>query len=251
MIVRLNRGGSAFEVGCREVQAARWFAREGVPASRALEVDQPIVATPYVATFWAAAADNVRYGSAGDLGRLLRRLHALAPPDELDLPQLDPFAQADRYLARNTPLQADDYGFLRARLADLQMAFVRLEFVLAPGVIHGDASVGNVILGRAGAPLLVDLDGLAIGPREWDLVPTAMYSDRFRWHSADEYATFVDAVGFDVRQWPGYTVLADLREALMLLWLASTADDEAKVAELRKPLAALRTGGSRRDWQPY
>ena len=64
--------------------------------------------------------------------------------------------------------------FLTATLARLQGAYASLEFVLPQGVIHGDASVGNVMRDRQGAPVLIDLDGFAVGPREWDLVLTSI-----------------------------------------------------------------------------
>jgi len=43
--------------------------------------------------------------------------------------------------------------------------------MLPRGVIHGDASVGNVIRDTTRHAVLIDLDGFAVGPREWDLVP--------------------------------------------------------------------------------
>ena len=42
-------------------------------------------------------------------------------------------------------------------------------------MIHGDASIGNVLRDRQGNPVVIDLDGFAIGPREWDVVLTAIY----------------------------------------------------------------------------
>jgi aminoglycoside phosphotransferase (APT) family kinase protein len=55
--------------------------------------------------------------------------------------------------------------------------------VLPPGVIHGDASIGNVLRDRQGDPAVIDLDGFAIGPPEWDVVLTAIYCDSFGWHT--------------------------------------------------------------------
>ena len=37
---------------------------------------------------------------------------------------------------------------------------------------------------------MIDLDGFAVGPREWDLALTAIYYDSFGWHTAAEYAAF-------------------------------------------------------------
>jgi hypothetical protein len=51
-------------------------------------------------------------------------------------------------------------------------------------------SVGNVLVDAAGQPRLVELDGCAIGPREWDLALTALYYERFGWHTGEEYEAF-------------------------------------------------------------
>jgi hypothetical protein len=53
-------------------------------------------------------------------------------------------------------------------------------------------------------------------------------------------------------RWPGYPVLRDVREFLMVTWLSQKAGhDEQAAAEVAKRIAALRTGGSKRDWLPY
>lgn len=77
----------------------------------------------------------------------------------------------------------DGRRFLLDRSNQLAEAFDKLTFELPRGIVHGDASVGNVIRDRYGNPLLADLDGFAIGPREWDLVLTALYHENFGWHS--------------------------------------------------------------------
>ena len=124
--------------------------------------------------------------------------------------------------------------------------------MLPPGVIHGDASIGNVLRDYHGNPVVIDLDGFAIGPREWDVVLTAMYYDSFGWHTREEYETFVQIYGFDIMTWPGYPVLREIREFLMVTWVIQKAGESEQIAaEARKRIAALRTGASRRDWQPY
>jgi aminoglycoside phosphotransferase (APT) family kinase protein len=126
-----------------------------------------------------------------------------------------------------------------------------LRFAGAPVVLHGDASVGNLILDRRGRALLSDLDSFCVGPAEWDLVLTAMFYDRYGWHTEAEYGEFVSAYGRDVRQWGGYGVLADVRELLMVVWLAQNMHDDVVAGELAKRLDSIRNGGSRRDWNPF
>ena len=130
--------------------------------------------------------------------------------------------------------------------------YAGLDFALPPGVIHGDASIGNVLRDYDGNPVLIDLDGFAIGPREWDVVLTAMYYDSFVWHTGEEYETFARIFGFDIMTWPGYPVLREIREFLMVTWVIQKATESAEIAaEASKRIEALRTGSSRKDWQPY
>jgi Ser/Thr protein kinase RdoA (MazF antagonist) len=136
-----------------------------------------------------------------------------------------------------------------ARLAD---EYDRLPFVLPRGSIHGDANIGNVLHDRHGNPVLIDLDDFRTGPREWDLVLTAMYADRYGWHTRAQYHAFVRVYGYDVTRWAGYPVLAAVREFLMVTWLVQRAGESEKAAaEARKRLTALRTGASRKNWRPF
>jgi aminoglycoside phosphotransferase (APT) family kinase protein len=252
VVVRIART-AAYEPDARkEVAVARWLEGEGYPAVRALAIDQPLVIDGRVVTFWEAISDEEVYGTPAEVAGLLVRLHSLIPPEALGLQPLEPFARAERRLEQNGWLSPGDRSFLRSRLEELRARYARLEFALPVGVIHGDASVGNVILDSGGQPVLIDLDGFALGPREWDLVLTAVYYDSFGWHTAAEYAAFVEVYGFDVMRWSGYPVLRDVREFLMVTWLSQKAGhDEQVAAEVRKRIAALRTDGSKRNWQPY
>lgn len=250
VIARVSRDLGDRAGATREVAVARWLAREDVPASRAWDIDQPVVVGERLATFWESASDREEYGSTTDLARLLTRLHALTPDPTLNLPPLDPFAKAPSRIGSSTVLSSEDRGFLYRRLDELRTAYAELNFELPAGVIHGDASVGNVIKDRDGRPLMIDLDGACIGPREWDLVLTAIYYDRFGWHTVEEYRAFVESIGHDVMDWHGYTVLGNVREFLMVTWLAGTARDADRSAELARRMADLRSDNRHRDWAP-
>ncbi|MEV5705658.1 aminoglycoside phosphotransferase family protein [Actinoallomurus sp. NPDC052274] len=244
---------AAYEPDARkEVAVARWLEGQGYPAVRALPIDQPVIVDGRVVTFWDLISDKESYGSTAEVASLLAWLHRLEPPSSLRLPPLQPFARAELRIDGDGWLSSEDRDFLRGRLGELRTRYAELEFALAPGVIHGDASVGNVIHDDAGNPILIDLDGFAIGPREWDLALTAIYHDSFGWHTRDEYEVFVKTYGFDVMEWPGYPVLRDVREFLMVTWLSQKASDDEKIAaEVRKRISALCTGSGKRDWQPY
>ena len=230
----------------QEIAVARWLLDAEVPAVRALSIPQPLVAQGRVVTLWESASDEVEYGTTDELGALLRQLHALTPP--LPLPAHDPIARA---LGRLNAYTGADKGFLTDRCEALRGDYIRLTFELQPGVIHGDANVGNLVRDRSGQALLSDLDGFSIGPREWDLILTALYYERYGWHTAAEYRGLVDSYGFDVMAWAGYPVMRDVRELLMVVWLAEKSMGDGTVrAELATRIRALKTGGSRRDWQP-
>jgi aminoglycoside phosphotransferase (APT) family kinase protein len=253
VIARVSRPGIDVAPVRRSVAVARWLEATDYPAVRAIDVDQPVIAGGYVVTFWQSVSDDGdQFASTPEIAAILARLHHLTAPEDLHLPTLDPFANAVQRIDANTWLTPDDRAFFTATLTRLQDAYAGLEFVLPQGVIHGDASVGNVLRDSQGAPVLIDLDGFAIGPREWDLVLTAMYYDSFGWHSREEYEDFARVYGYDIRQWPGYPVLREVREFVMVTWLIQKAAEDAQAAaESTKRIAALRTGASRMDWEPY
>jgi Ser/Thr protein kinase RdoA (MazF antagonist) len=240
----------------RQVAVARWLADNQVPVVRALDVGQPVLAQGHLVTFWESisdggANDREQYGSTAELGRILRQLHGLSAPESIDLPKAQPVAKMDDALKRLDHLTPADQGFLAARVAAMVEQTARLEFVLPQGPIHGDANVGNLLKDRDGHAVLSDLDSFRTGPREYDLLQTAMFYDDFGWHTEAEYRDFVEAYGYDIRSWSGYPVLREGRELSMVLWVAgNAATDETAATELRRRLHSLRTGGSRRDWQP-
>jgi aminoglycoside phosphotransferase (APT) family kinase protein len=144
-----------------------------------------------------------------------------------------------------------DREFLHGRLDELRASFEQVRFGGPDVVLHGDASVGNVIVDQ-GVPKFIDLDGFCIGPREWDLLLTAMYHDRYGWHTREEYEAFCETYGTDVMESPHYQLLADVRELLMVTWIAQKAtESEELAAEVSRRISDLRTGASRKGWKPY
>jgi len=253
VVARVSRPGADVAQIRRTVAVARWLQSVGYPAVRAVDVDQPVVTGGQVVTFWEAVSDDGdQYASTSEVAELLVRLHKLTAPEELRLPDLAPFASAPARIETSTWLTPQDRAFLVTMLAQMQDAYAGLEFALPPGVIHGDANVGNVLRDRRGDPVVIDLDGFAVGPREWDLALTAIYYDSFGWHTRDEYDEFARVYGFDIMTWPGYPVMKSVREFLMVTWVIQKAPESAQAAaEAAKRIAALRTGASRSDWQPY
>jgi len=252
-IARISRNGDRLPEAERLISVARWLAANDIPSVKILDIPQPIIAGGCVVSFWELATDREEYGSTTELAGLLRKLHNVDECSELNLPPLDPFERSWSRISTAAALSETDRTFLKHRHAELHAAYDQLEFELKPAVLHGDANVGNVIRDWHGRAILADLDGFAVGPREWDLILTAIYYDRFGWHTRAEYSDFVETYGYDLMKSSVYPTLADIREFLMVSWLAQNASDEnsPERPELAKRILALRTGASRRDWKPF
>ncbi|MFB7161141.1 phosphotransferase enzyme family protein [Streptomyces sp. NPDC056242] len=251
IISRVGRHADRLPEVRREVAIARWLATADYPAARLVtEAEQPVVVEGHPVTFWEGLADGEQYASTRQMGELLRRLHALeAPP--FPLPELRPFSKVEQRLKRAL-IREETRSYLASRAGELAARYDGLEFVLPQGHLHGDFNIGNVLRDAEACPKVIDLDGFATGPREWDLVQTAMYFDSFGWHTEAEYSDFAQGYGFDVRQWPGYIVLRSIRELLMITWLTQNAGTDPRAAEeVEKRVESLRSGGSRRDWAPF
>jgi aminoglycoside phosphotransferase (APT) family kinase protein len=253
VVVRISRHNAGLDEARRSVAVARWLESVNFPAVRVIDIDQPISIDDHTVTFWRSVSDDGdRFATVGEFAELLARLHRLPAPETLHLPELAPFDNAAKRIESNTWLRPNDREFLIEQLAILQEQYSGLEFVLPPGVIHGDANVGNVLHDFQGDPVVIDLDGFAIGPREWDVALTAIYYGSFGWHTREEYETFVRLYGLDIMQWSGYPVMRAVREFLMVTWVIQKAGESQQVAaEADKRVRALRSGASRKDWEPY
>ncbi|MFF5103161.1 phosphotransferase [Streptomyces sp. NPDC000134] len=253
IIVRIAQDRAALPGMERAVGIARWLETADFPANRVpRNVDQPTVVGGRVVTFWESVQEQKEYATLSELADLLRRLHWLEEPEHLGLPYFDPHAKLAASLTALDGIADRDRQFLEERATEVGKAYDRLDFVLPFGLIHGDANIGNILRHRDGHAVLIDLDGFALAPREWDLVLTAMYYDRYGWHSREEYRTFVHRYGFDLMNWPGYETLADFRELMMVAWVGhQAATSERFAAEFEKRMRSLRTGERRDTWGAF
>ncbi|WP_234372647.1 phosphotransferase [Streptomyces reticuliscabiei] len=251
IVSRVGRNPDRLPSVRREVAVARWLGTKDYPAARLVtQASQPVVVDGHPVTFWEGLADGETYASTREMGELLRRLHGLEPPP-FSLPPLLPFEKVTQRLGRAV-IPADTRLYLTSLAEELSGEYDRLRFALPAGPLHGDFNIGNVLRDAAGQPKVIDLDGFVTGPREWDLMQTAMYYDSFGWHTEAEYLDFANEYGFDVRKWSGYAVLRSIRELLMVTWLSQNAGTNPQAAEeVEKRVGSLRSGGSRRDWAPF
>jgi hypothetical protein len=96
--------------------------------------------------------------------------------------------------------------------------------------------------------VLSDFESAAIGPREWDLLPTAIAVERYGL-AEERYEEFAVAYGFDVRGWPGYPVLREIRELTMTTWIMQNiGQSPAAAGEFSRRVGSLRDGDSGRAW---
>lgn len=115
-------------------------------------------------------------------------------------------------------------------------------------MIHGDAWTGN-LLRDGDRVVLADWDAVSTGPREIDLIPT-LQAPRFGL-PARERDAFITAYGHDIRTWPGYPVLRDIRELSTMTALLRDAHlDPAARDQLQVRLTSLRTGDTR-QWTTF
>ncbi|SDS56895.1 Predicted kinase, aminoglycoside phosphotransferase (APT) family [Actinoplanes derwentensis] len=218
-VIRLNRGEPARQRAARVVAGTALLHRHGVPAVELVDdIVQPVVAGDWVATVWHYLPHPPGRPAAVELVEPLARIHAITEPVTF-LPAWSPMTSVRHRLSA----AGDDFtrawaveragmrldtlvGRLTAQCAELDRRIAAATWELPPGVIHGDAHVGNLLAGR-----LCDFDSLAVGPREWDHVPLAHSVVRFG-DPAEPYREFAAAYGFDLTGSPAWPLLRDIRD---------------------------------------
>jgi hypothetical protein len=262
-VVRLPRAGAVLRIaGSQEVRArvpvvlatARWLEALGLPAVRLLPgVPQPIEAAGHLVTLWQAVEPGEAAVSGDAFAAVLREWHAIdaAPPAEVPAWNLVAFIRGRIEAAAG--LADDDLAFLRLELARVEERLARLvdlEPLVPPGVLHGDAFLGNAVP-SPGGPVICDFDGVSIGPREWDLVPVAVGALRFD-YTAGLYESFVRTYGVDVTAWAGFAALRALRELQLVTSVLPTLEaNPALRPQWRVRLDSLRRGDDSVRWTPY
>ena len=247
VVVRIGRSADRLPRVRRELCVARWLAAAKVPAVLVDdEIDQPLTVDGHPVSFWRAVTGGEPVPTHVDLARLLAAYHA-ARDCPCDLDTFEPLRISESRLAKAEGVGADDLDFLQRRCADLASQFEHLEFALPRGPIHGDAHTRNLLTDH-GQVVLIDFEAAAIGPREWDLLPTSIAVQRYGLPE-ERYREFAAAYGFDVRSWTGYPVLREIRELTMTTWIMQNVLESQAVAdEFAVRVASLREGDTERAW---
>ena len=277
-VIRLAAGPHAETLAHQVVSVAACLEKAGMPTVRLAPglPFQPIFSGEWVATVWDYVPTVGREPRPVDLAAPLRALHSV---DQLDvaLPRWSPTEKFRRRLAAaaalppqeaaalehwsNTQLELPATGLLRdlhRRCDEAEEDLDQVTWRLPVGIIHGDAHTGNILLPAANhegrvpsMPLLCDLDGLCVGPPEWDLVPTAHGATRFG-RSPAEYREFVEAYGVDITEWAGWPVLRRVRELQLVTSTIDTLAGRPDVAsELAHRLRSFLLNDLDARWRRY
>ena len=232
------------------VRVARWFAEHEVPAVRLLPgIAQPVRVGDHLATVWEEVPGGGSRPRGRDLGRLLRRIHALPMPD-FPLPVWHPLDDVRRRVDEAGALDDADRKFLMHRCEDVATRIHELEFALPVSLLHGDAHLGNLIPSPAG-PVLCDFDSSCMGPPEWDLTPLAVGVIRFG-DPVGRYRELARTYGLDVTRWAGFPVLREVRELKLITSVLPIMTSNPGVRpELLRRLDDFRRGDTSARWSRY
>ncbi|MFH0516068.1 phosphotransferase enzyme family protein [Streptomyces sp. M41] len=249
LVVKVGRDTELLDRARRELGIAVWLEDAGVPAVRAAEAEALLV-EGHPVTVWHRLPEALRPAEPRDLAELLRVVHGLPAPS-FDLPPRELLGGVERWLRlAGDAIRPVDAAYLRERRDGFAAAAARLTPHVPPGPIHGDALPRNVHVGPDG-PVLVDLETFSADLREHDLVVMALSRDRYGLPAA-AYESFVEAYGWDVREWEGCAVLRGARETASCAWVAQHAPGNPRaLAEFERRVASLREGDESVRWYPF
>lgn len=216
-VFRVHPAGDLVEVN-RTLAYVRELAAAGAPLLAPLtptaQVDER-----FAVTAWPRCRP---LPGAGDrlLGQALRELHSTSPLSALPLIDFTPTLTRRLDALDHLPAEYQDILRTKARQAQAVLAAVigeQQRAGTAPSLLHGDAHAGNLMV-HNGRVVFIDLDTLACGPREFDLVPAAVahtriHRNRSRWRAL--------RTGYGDFDQDTVTRLAVVRETTMNTWLAT------------------------------
>jgi Ser/Thr protein kinase RdoA (MazF antagonist) len=249
-VVRIARSADRLPRVRKELCIARWLAGAGVPVVRVdEEIGQPVLIGGHPVSFWRTVTGGDPAPGYADLAQLLKAFHGLGD-SPCELAGFDPLRMSRSRLAAPAGVADADRRYLRRRCAELNDQLAGLAFALPAGPVHGDAHTGN-LLTDDGQVVLLDFEAASLGPREWDLLPTAIATERYGL-AEEQYLQFAGVYGFDVRSWDGYRVLREIRELTMTTWIMqNVGESPAAAAEFRLRVSSLRERDFHRGWNYF
>jgi Ser/Thr protein kinase RdoA (MazF antagonist) len=221
--------------GIPMLECARWLERHNFPAVRpsTLLEQQPVNVLDCQVSLWQWISEAPRPADeARQFGRLLRRFHDLEDNAAVPVFPFDPMGKiASRierlrreHLVHTSHLQILDKIFidLQRREPELQQSH------LGSGMVHGDAIPSNGVQSRDGM-VLIDLDSISRGPREWDLVPQFVYATRLGRGGRAAWLEFLDGYGIDESDLPSLEAACLIKQFSMTVVLCLSAGRSPKI----------------------
>lgn len=216
VVVKIARLGTPVADVERTVQFVQWLTDAAFPTVPLHPgIDQPQVIDGHPVTFWTYLPQPDGFPvTAEQIAKPLYMLHTLASPP-VPLPKHDNIRAIRASLAKITSLPPSIIDLLADRASRLEADLARVKFALPHGLIQGDPQHRNALQDGVSGAVLCDWDTICTGQPEWDLVTIEVHCRRFGYPSS-HYQSFATAYGFDVRRWPGYATLRDVRELRMI-----------------------------------
>lgn len=250
LVIRITRSFGLHARVHKVVRLGTWFETVDAPTIRlAPGIEQPIEVDGLLASVWHYLPRIDPVPDVNDLGAVLRRFHALGAPP-FDLPAWDPVGDARTRLDDAEALQPADRDVLLSWCDDLAPRVDDLNARTPPGLVHGDAHVGNLLRRCNGQVVLCDFDPTCLGPWQVDLVAVAVGEARF--HRPGAHHALAAAYGYDVTTDPDWPLLREARELKMVAAAVPLLASAPGVArEFRTRLDSVVRGDADARWTPF
>ncbi len=253
LVVRIATNPGALQRVTASIAATRWLAGRGLPCVVPADIDgQPLVIDGRVVSLWRHLSLTAGLPPTGaDLGKLLRELHTHpVPPHPLGRFS-DPFTSVSSAIEEAPDAMPDtSRSWLKGRIAWLRDRWSAMDFPRPPGLIHGDAHIGNLMRTTVGEAILGDWDHVAVGPREWDLMQIHFMRRRFGRATKADLDAFASSYGWEIRRWPGLDTLIAIREITGLSPYIRTAGTKPfSRQQLAYRLKTLQTNDGTARWE--
>ena len=251
-VIRVARPTKPPKTTRREVEVATALAAADVPVVRLAQLpfEQPLEGNGSRATLWEYLPSGGP-PSYQQFGQLVREFHDRTAALELPVPDWKPLATARQRLdVLAEHYSPDDMSLLEEWYSRIDAQLEQLKPALPRGIIHGQAERGNALV-HDGRSVFLDFERVCRGPREWDLIDTAVSTIRFN-QPRDNYQDFADAYGYDVLAWEGFPILRRVWELRATTWLMQAATHSPeRAAEAQVRIATWRHDEPMKVWRGF